>query len=86
MINLFTTSQSNTFSNSVSRTWVSLWRCGPLKVNVVSSANWLKSNSDDELHMSLMYKRNSKGPRVEPWGTPMLTVLVIDFELLILTK
>ena len=28
--------------------------------------------------MSLIYKRNSKGPKIEPWGTPALTE--VQFE------
>ena len=30
--------------------------------------------------ISLIYIRNSKGPSIEPWGTPMLTVLVGDLN------
>ena len=44
----------------------------PLINRVVSSANRVKSNSEDELHMSFIYSKNSKGPRVDPWGDDMI--------------
>ena len=52
----------------------------PLVVNVVSSASWLKSNNGEELHMSFIYNRKSKGPSVEPWGTPILTIPNSEFK------
>ena len=40
------------------------------KMTDVSSAKWLTIDDFMENLKSLIYRRNNKGPRVEPWGTP----------------
>ena len=30
--------------------------------------------NEEHSHKSLMYNRNKSGPRIEPWGTPQLTL------------
>jgi hypothetical protein len=39
---------------------------------VVSSANRIKSKKFVELCISLMYMMKSKGPKIEPCGTPVV--------------
>ena len=55
---------------------------GSLEANVrlVSSAYILTSDKRLQFGRSLMYySRNSRGPRIEPWGTPQRMRLVSDF-------
>jgi len=44
---------------------------------VVSSANKLALFSKFS-DMSVMYTRNNRGPRIDPWGTPLCSVFVSD--------
>ena len=41
---------------------------------VVSSANNINLKNEEHSHKSLMYNKNKSGPRIEPWGTPQLTL------------
>ena len=52
-------------------------------VRLVSSAYILTSESRLQFGRSLMYNRNRRGQRIEPWGTPQRMRLVSDFTLLI---
>ena len=56
-----------------------------LEANVilVSSAYILTSDRRLQLGRSLMHNRNSRGPKIEPWGTPQLMKLVSEFMLFI---
>ena len=45
-----------------------------LNNSVVSSANIMASENLRHFLKSLIYSKNSNGPRVEPWGTPQRTV------------
>ena len=51
-------------------------------MRLVSSAYILTSDRRLQLR-PLMYNRNSRGPRIKPWGTPQRMRLVSDFTLLI---
>ena len=44
----------------------------------VSSAYNTKERISLQFSMSLMYRRNSNGPRIEPCGTPVVTFISID--------
>ena len=42
-----------------------------LQVRVLSSANKVNLKNSEQLGKSLMNIRKSKGPRMDPWGTPL---------------
>ena len=50
---------------------------------LVSPAYILTSDGRLQFGSSLMYKRNNRGPRNDPWGTPQRMKLVSEFTLLI---
>ena len=79
--NLFEDSQSLILHSSTSLfKMMSLLASFMLQYNVVSSAyiNILKTRLT--IGKSLMYKRKSKGPKIEPWGTPIEIDFVSDLE------
>ena len=41
--------------------------------NVVSSAKWMDLSWVSGLHKSFIYNMERSGPRVDPWGTPIVT-------------
>src|SRR6218665_1640501 len=45
---------------------------------LVSSANNIKYKVGEIFVRSLMYRMNSKGPRLDPWGTPQFIQLRSD--------
>ena len=45
------------------------------KIRSVLSAKWLMNDLEKKHFRSLIYKRNNKGPRLEPSGTSYLIVL-----------
>ena len=47
-------------------------------VRLVSSAYILGWEFDKQLRKSLIYKRNSKGPSIVPWGTLQVNVQVLE--------
>ena len=47
-----------------------------------SSANRMSLASDDTLQISLIYIKKSKGPKIEPWGTPQVICSRDETELL----
>ena len=59
----------------VSRVFKSLWEAK----RVVSSAK-SSEKSFVAFGRSFMYIRNSKGPKMEPWGTPHATCLVVEAQ------
>ena len=68
--NLFIFSHSVTLFNSCLVVLASLLLvCAPH--NVVSSAYVIKLKCEVDYAMSFMYIMNSKGPSIEPWGTPV---------------
>ena len=52
------------------------------KKRFVSSANRMSLASDDTLQISLIYIKKSKGPKIEPWGTPQVIYSRDETELL----
>ena len=48
-------------------------RSVPSTKQLVSSANKIDVRRVDTLHKSLIYSKNSDGPRIEPCGTPQET-------------
>ena len=48
-------------------------RSVPSIKQLVSSANKIDVRRVDTLHKSLIYSKNSDGPRIEPCGTPQET-------------
>ena len=74
---VFSLIQLSVFINSL---WISNFNCFALFpdiVRLVSSANKLTLNLVAE-GRSFMYKRNSKGPEVEPCGTPHVTFSMLE--------
>ena len=49
-----------------------------LNNTVVSSAKSINFNKLVELTISLIYNKKKRGPSVEPWGTPILQILVAE--------
>ena len=47
---------------------------------VVSSANKIDVKDSEKLDKSLIYSINSKGPSIDPWGTPHDIYGSFDFE------
>ena len=75
---LLQSSQSTILSNSpfiILIRWLAL---RPLKKTLVSSANNMGYKIVDTLAISLIYNKNNNGPRIEPCGTPHVTVLFVD--------
>ena len=71
-VSLFALSQLWTFSKSWFRcNWI-LSALSPAYVRWVSSAYILGSQFERQFGRSLMYNRNSNGPKIVPWGTPQL--------------
>ena len=49
---------------------------------VISYANKIENNISDARETSFNYIINSRGPNIEPWGTPCEIGLVSDWTLL----
>ena len=58
----------------------------PEKSTLVSSANKVNLRRFEELDMSLMYKINSRGPKMLPCGIPHVTALWFDEVLMCSTN
>ena len=61
----------------------SKFKCHPVNAfkvldNVVSSAYMIKLKILLALGKSLIYRIKSKGPKIDPWGTPVITGNVVD--------
>ena len=59
----------------------STFKCPPVNAlldNVVSSAYMIKLKILLALGKSLIYRIKSKGPKIDPWGTPVITGNVVD--------
>ena len=85
---LLTASQSLTFANS-KLIEDDMWFFVRFEILVliklfrdVSSANRIKSKYEPDCGMSFMYIRKSSGPKMDPWGTPVLIGNNEDFTLL----
>jgi len=77
-VSLFALSQLWTFSKSwFRRNWI-LSALSPAYVRWVSSAYILGSQFDRQFGRSLMYNRNSSGPKMVPWGTPQLNEQLLE--------
>ena len=70
--NLFSLKKATTFLNSEFTREISSSMLSEQAKRVVSSA---KSRENKAVHngRSLIYLRNNIGPRIEPWGTPIVT-------------
>ena len=68
--NLFAASQITILFNSSFTLCVSSFKFFPDTSELVSSANNIENMIEDTLAISLMYKRNNRGPRTDPCGTP----------------
>ena len=49
-----------------------------IAVKIVSSAQSSTSTDGQDRGRSLIYIRNNNGPRMEPWGTPVVTLCHSD--------
>ena len=47
---------------------------------LVSSAKSVYLTSEETLQMSLMYKRNNFGPKIDPCGTPHIVCISLDIK------
>jgi hypothetical protein len=68
--NLFNLNHSEIFYNSLLIISFKTFKFLCLKNKFVSSANIMKLASFEEFTMSFMYTIKSRGPKIEPWGTP----------------
>ena len=75
MMSLFAIRHSKTLLHSIFITSRQLFRLLELKVVVESSAYCRKCKILELFFISLTYIKNNKGPRIEPWGTPIFTSL-----------
>ena len=75
---LLESSQSTILSNSPFIILISWLALRPLKKTLVSSANNMGYTIFDIQAISLIYSKNNNGPRIEPCGTPHVTVLFVD--------
>ena len=55
---------------------------GYLIIILVSSANSIKVLLIEQVGMSLINKRKRSGSRIDPWGTPISILVVLDLHLL----
>ena len=53
-----------------------------LIIILVSSANSIKVLLIEQVGMSLINIRKRSGPRIDPWGTPISILVVLDLQLL----
>jgi hypothetical protein len=70
--NLFNLNQYDILVSSLLTLAIRLFKFVSLINRLVSSANIIMLNSLETLTMSLIYKMNKRGPRMDPWGTPHL--------------
>ena len=85
-MSLFASNQSKTLLHSVFIISRQFYRLLELKVVVESSAYCRMYKMEELFFISLTYIKNSKGPKIEPWGTPIFTVLMGDLNPFVLTK
>jgi len=69
---LLALNQSLRFVSSVFTVEKTNFKLDPEKKILVSSAKRTKLKNLEDKWMSLIYKRNSRGPSIEPCGTPQL--------------
>ena len=53
-----------------------------LIIILVSSANSIKVLLIEQVGMSFINIRKRSGPRIDPWGTPISILVVLDIQLL----
>ena len=84
-VSLFSVSHSWTLANSsfINNSYSS--KSLPGQKRLVSSANKIVDKLLVELLRSLMYIKNSNGPRIDPCGTPQVIIFSVDLMLLYLT-
>ena len=80
--NLFDFSQIKSNSNSLLSKQVISFRSSPLSNTEVSSAYMMLNKQFEILHISFTYIINSKGPSIDPCGTPHLIGWVSEYSLL----
>ena len=80
--NLFVFSEVTSLARSELTEFCKLSRLSLSKNIFVSSTNKKILNLSEILGRSLIYKRNSKGPSTDPWGTPEVKFLISEEELL----
>ena len=80
--NLFDFSQIKSNSNSLLNRHVRSFRSSPLSNTEVSSAYMMLNKKFEILHISFAYIMKSKGPSVDPCGTPHLIGWVSEYSLL----
>ena len=85
-VNLFAINQFFTLSSSLERTKERLSAWSSLYQATVSSAYNMKFNILDECIISLMYRLNIVGPRIDPWGAEYTTLQWSDELLPTVTK
>ena len=71
MLNLLADDQLKKFSSSVLHNWLASFISELRNESTVSSAKSMGTNLLDMLGKSLIKNKNSRGPKIEPWGTPL---------------
>ena len=72
MLNLFAVAHLYNFSNSLLQTTLDSAIFVQLKDTVKSSANSTGTKLSEILGRSFIKNMNKRGPKIEPWGTPMV--------------
>ena len=72
--NLFSINQKDILCSLILTCSYSVFKFLCLKKRFVSSAKIMKIAAFEELMISFMYTMNSRGPRIDPWGTRILFV------------
>ncbi len=85
-MSLFANNQSKTLLHSFFMTVRQLFRLSDLYVVVESSAYCRKCKILELFFISFTYSKNNQGPRIEPCGTPIFTLLVGDLYPFVLKK
>ena len=67
---LFAASQITILFSSAFTRSVSCSKLFPDTNELVSSTNQIENIMEETLAISLIYKRNSRGPKIDPCGTP----------------
>ena len=70
---LFAFSHATTPISSVFTVYIKEGRFFPVRKKLESTANNMAKSLGDARARSFIYNKNSKGPKLDPWGTPHWT-------------
>ena len=69
MLNLFSTNQSQSELKFLFKFVAVVFKSGPVKTRQQSS-DYKRRSQSTEFDISFTYKRQIRGPKMKPWGTP----------------